>query len=220
MSFVDDFFNTLEVYNNTFWPMTVFTYLLGFVALYLAARKSRSSDKIVSAILGFLWIWSGAVFCIVFYGPMDVEFLGLTMRGIWYLVGFLFVVQGILFFWSGVLRESLSFGVGGDGYSIVGAIIVIYSMVIYPIIGFLTEMEYPRYPVFGAAPCPVGIFTFGLLLWTEKKVPLVTAVIPLIWALMGVMSVMGLNIWADLGLILSGLVGFPLILLHNPKIGT
>lgn len=221
MSFVEDFFNILEVYNNTFWPMIILTYLLGSVALYLAARKTGNSDKIISAILSFLWTWTGVVFCIVFYGPTDAEFLGVTMPGIWYFSGLLFVVQGILFFLFGVLKSSLSFAVVGNRYSVAGAIMVIYAMATYPIVGFMTELGYPQYPVFGVAPCPVTIFSFGLLLWTDKKVPIITAIIPLVWALMGgVMAVIGLNIWADVGLILSGIVGFPLIILRNSKITT
>ena len=218
MSFVDDFFTTLQVYNDTFWPMILLTYVLGLVAVYLAGRKPRHSDKVVSAILGVLWIWTGAVFCIAFYGPTEAEFLGVPMPGIWYVSGLLFVVQGFLFVVSGVLKSSLSFAVGGDGYSVVGALMVLYALVIYPIIGFLTGHGYPRYPIFGVAPCPVTIFTFGLLLWTDKHVPRLLVIIPLIWALMGVMAVVGLQIWADVGLLLSGLVGFPLVLRHNAKI--
>jgi hypothetical protein len=195
-----------------------FHYVLGLAAVYLAARKTRHPDRMVSAILGVLWIWTGAVFCIVFYGPTEAEFLGVTMPGIWYVSGLLFVVQGFLFFASGVLKSSLSFAVGGDGFSIVGGIMVLYALAIYPIIGFLTGRGYPQYRIFGVAPCPVTIFTFGLLLWTDTKVPRLTAIIPLIWALMGVMAVVGLQIWADVGLLLSGLVGFPLVLLHNAKV--
>jgi hypothetical protein len=51
--------------------MILLTYVLGFVALYLAARKTRHSDKVISAVLGVLWIWTGVVFCIAFYGPMS-----------------------------------------------------------------------------------------------------------------------------------------------------
>jgi hypothetical protein len=139
----------------------------------------------------------------------------MTMPGIWYFSGVLFVIQSLLFIGYGVVKNSLSFSLDISLYSIVGAGFVIYSMVIYPLIGFLTGYPYPKYPVFGSSPCPVTIFTLGLLLWTNKKVPLLVAIIPFIWGIMGIMPVLELSVYADIGLILSGILGFLLILLQN-----
>lgn len=154
MGFIDDFYRTLQSYNETFWPMIIITFLLGIVVVYLAARKSGSSSKVISAILSFLWIWSGIVFFIIYYGSMEVEFLGLVMPGVWYLGGVLFLFQGFLFLIFGVVKSQLSFRLGGDWLSVVGALMIVYAMVIYPVIGFLTGYSYPGYPVFGIAPCP------------------------------------------------------------------
>jgi hypothetical protein len=40
-------------------------------------------------------------------------------------------------------------------------------------------------PAFGIAPCPLAIFTFGLLLLAAPRAPLHLLVIPLIWAAVG-----------------------------------
>jgi hypothetical protein len=218
MGFVEDFFSTLESYNEKVFPITILTYLLGLVAIYLVSRRSRQSSKFVSSILGFLWLWSGIVLHILFYGPTYVEFLGMTIPGIWYFSGVLFVIQSLLFIVYGIVKNSLSFSLDISLYSIVGAIFVIYSMVIYPLIGFLTGYPYPKYPIFGSSPCPVTIFTLGLLLWTDKKIPLLVAIIPFIWGIMGIMPVLELSVYADIGLILSGIIGFLLILLQNRSI--
>jgi hypothetical protein len=217
MSFIDDFYSTLQSYNETFWPMIIFTFLLGVVVVYLAARK-RSSNKTISAILSFLWIWSGIVFFIIYYGPMDAEFLGLVIPGVWYLGGILFLIQGVLFFILGVVKSSLSFRLGSDWLSGVGALMIVYAMVIYPVIGFLTGYSYPRYPVFGIAPCPLTIFSIGLFQWSDIKMPIAIVLIPFIWALMGIMPVLALNVWADIGELLSAIIGFPLILYHSSKL--
>lgn len=218
MSFVDDFYSTLQSYNEAFWYMIITTFLLGFVVVYLAARKSKSSSKVISAILSFLWIWSGIVFFIIYYGPMDAEFLGLVLPGVWYLGGILFLLQGFLFLILGLVKSSLSFRLGSDWISVVGALMVVYAMVIYPIIGFLTGYGYPRYPVFGIAPCPLTIFSIGLFQWSDRKMPIAIAAIPFIWALMGIMPVLALNVWADIGELLSAIIGFPLVLYHNSKL--
>ena len=218
MSFIDDFFNTLQSYNEAFLSITVFTFLLGVLIVYLAARKSKNSSRVISAIMSFLWIWSGIVFFIIYYGPIDAEFLGLTMPGVWYLGGILFLIQSFLFLFFGVVKSSLSFKFSSEISSIIGALMIVYAMVIYPIIGFLSSYGFPRYPIFGTAPCPLTIFTVGLLQWSDREIPLVIVVIPFIWALMGIMPVLALNVWADIGEVLSGIVGFLIILYRNSKI--
>jgi hypothetical protein len=218
MPFVDDFYNTLHAYNETFWPITIITFLLGVIAVYLAARKSKSSGKLISFILSFLWSWSGIIFFILSYGPMDVEFLGLTMPGVWYLGGVLFLIQGLLFLIFGWLKSCLSFEFAGDGFSLVGTMMVIYAVAVYPTIGFLTGYGYPRYPLFGTAPCPLTIFTLGFLHWGDRKLPLTILIIPFVWSLTGIMPIIVLDVWADIGELISGIIGFPLILLHNSKL--
>ena len=218
MGFVEDFYSTLSAYNEAVLPITIITYLLGIIAIYLTLRRSDNSSRMISAILSFLWIWSGVVFFVIFFGPMEAEFLGQTMSGIWYLGGVLFIVQGILFLIFGVVRDSLSFRMTGDGNSIFGVILITYAMIIYPIIGFLTGFSHPRYPVFGTGPCPLTIFTLGFLQWTDRKMPTIIAIIPFIWSLMGIMPILELNVWADIGEMLSGIIGFPLILYNNSKL--
>lgn len=220
MGFVDDFFGTLQTYNETVLPVTVVSFFLGIIAVYLAARRSEFSSRMISAILSLLWIWSGIVFFVVFFGPTDVEFLGFTVPGVWYLGGALFFIQSILFILLGVIKNSLSFKMIGSKQSIIGASMVIYAMITYPLVGVLTGSSYPRYPVFGTAPCPLTIFTLGLLQWNDRRLPPVIAVIPFIWSLMGTMPVLVLDIWADIGELLSGIIGFPLILIHNRRFRT
>ena len=218
MSFANDFYSTLQSYNEAFWPIIVITFFLGVVVVYLAARKSDNSSKVIAAVLSFLWMWSGIVFFVIYYGPMNVEFLGLVMPGVWYLGGVLFFIQGVLFLILGGVKSSLSFKLGGDWLPLVGALIIVYGMVIYPLVGFLTGYAYPRYPVFGIAPCPLTIFTLGLLQWSDRKLPIAITLIPFIWGLMGIMPVLALNVWADIGEISSAIIGFPLILYRNSRL--
>ena len=218
MSLTEDFFRILQGYNETFWPLMILTFLLGIVVIYLAARKYGSSDRIISAILSFLWLWSGLVFFILYYGPLDAEFLGLLIPGVWYFGGVLFLLEGVLFLILGVMKSSLSFQPGNDWHLAIGAVMVVYAMIIYPLIGFFTGYHYPRYPVFGIAPCPLTIFSLGLFQWADRKLPIVIVVIPFVWGLMGIMPVLALNIWADVGEVLSAVIGLPFILYYRSKL--
>jgi hypothetical protein len=85
-------------------------------------------------------------------------------------------------------------------------------MVVYPVIGTLLGHAYPQSPVFGVAPCPTTIFTFGLLLWTTAKVPKYVLVIPLLWSLLGVTAAFTLGIREDTGLLVAGVVGTILLI--------
>jgi len=220
MGFVEDFFSTLQSYNEIVVPVAAFTFVLGMVAVFLASSKPKHSGQIISFILSFLWMWSGVVFFILFYGLQEVVFLNVTMPGVWYLSGVLWIIQSLVFLFVGVFKASLSFKLGSDRQSAVGAVMIVYAMIIYPLIGLLTGRTYPEYPIFGVAPCPVTIFTFGMLQWTDRKIPLFVAIIPLVWAFLGVMPVLALDVWADVGLILSGIIGFTLILVRNRKLGS
>lgn len=152
------------------------------------------------------------------FGSVGFAILGLSLPGIWYVSGILFLAHGILIVLFGAIRSSLSFRFVQDRYGFVGALLVVYAMVIYPIVGFLTGFIYPRYPVFGIAPCPVTIFTFGLLQWLDKKTSILVAIIPFLWAMLGFMPVLVYSIWADVVLFLSGVIGLPLILMRNRKL--
>ena len=61
---------------------------------------------------------------------------------------------------------------------------IVYAMLLYPAIGALAGQSYPAVPVFGVAPCPLVIFTFGVLLLADP-LPLRLLIVPLLWSLVG-----------------------------------
>ena len=196
-----------ERYNHAIWPMQVLAYVLGLVALYLAIRPSRYSNRIILGVLSFMWLWTGLVFFLLYFGPVYTPA---------YAFGLLFILQGVLFL-AGVLKPRLSFAFQGDLYSIVGILFVAYAMLGYPVVGYLLGHIYPQAPPFGLTPCPSGAFTFGLFLLTDRKVPRLFLVIPLLWALSGVLPV-SIGILEDLGLITAGVLGTAMILYRDRRV--
>jgi hypothetical protein len=67
-------------------------------------------------------------------------------------------------------------------------------------------------PVFGVAPCPTTIFTFGILLWTTDRVPKYLLVIPLLWALVGTFAALSLGIPEDYALPVAALISLALLI--------
>lgn len=202
----EQFFHVFERYNTVIWPVQLVAYGLGAGAVALCLFRSRYTDMTVSGVLAFLWLWIGLTYHLVFFAQIHP-----AAR----LFGLLFIVQGALFQWEGVLRRRLSFHVRPDALGALGGLLILYAMALYPLIGHLTGHGYPRSPSFGVTPCSTTIFTFGLLLWRQGRVPRYLFVIPLAWALVGSYVALELGIYEDLGLPVAALIAVPLIVMKE-----
>src|SRR5574338_139529 len=97
----------------------------------------------------------------------------------------LFVVQAALFVWLALRHRSVVFRPRLDGRGMVGAALIAYALVGYPMVSGLVGHDYPAAPTFGV-PCPTTIFTLGLLAWALPGLPRRVLVVPVLWALVGV----------------------------------
>lgn len=75
-------------------------------------------------------------------------------------------------------------------------------------------LSYPGMPMFGITPCPVTIFTFGLLLLTTARVAWWIFVIPFVWSVIGGSAALLLGVPQDWLLLVSG-VAIPLIVVRD-----
>ena len=92
---VEQFLNVFESYNLTVFPMQFIAYALGLIAVFLVFKNR--SGRIVPAILSFMWFWNGIAYHLLFFSPINKAAYGF---------GVLFVVQGLLFVWTGVFRKN------------------------------------------------------------------------------------------------------------------
>jgi Family of unknown function (DUF6064) len=201
----EQFLKVFQNYNLSVWPMQVILLLLGIAALYLGVKSSSNSGRTISVILAFLWLWMGVVYHLVYFTAINKAA---------YAFGFLYIVQSLVFLYVGVFRASLSFQYRSDRYGITGTVLILFAMVIYPVLGYMLGHIYPQSPTFGL-PCPTTIFTFGILLWTDKKVTLLVLAIPFLWSIIGFTAALSLGIREDIGLLIAGLVGTFLIVMRN-----
>jgi hypothetical protein len=91
-------------------------------------------------------------------------------------------------------------------------VFIALALIVYPILGALTGHAYPRAPLFGVAPCPTAIFTFGILLWARNRVGIYLLIIPFLWSLVGFTAALKLGIREDFGLLIAGLLGTGLLI--------
>lgn len=202
---VDQFLNVFREYNESVFPVQVFFYLLAITAVYLTVKGNSKSNVVVSGILAFFWLWMGIVYHLVFFTAINKAA---------YLFGMLFILQGILFLIFGALRGKLSFKFNRDKYGIAGIVMIFFALVMYPIVGYFYGHMYPSSPTFGL-PCPTAIFTFGVLLLTDKKCPAALLIIPSIWSIIGFSAAITLGIIEDIGLLVSGIISVLLLLLRS-----
>lgn len=191
----EQFFNVFAQYNLAIWPIQVVLNLLAISALFLTTWKVKYADRVISAILASLWLWTGLVYHIVFFT---------SINQLAYVFGVLVILQALLFFIFGTLSQKLSFRPHSDVYSIVGGFFILYGILIYPLLGYVWGHVYPQSPTFGA-PCPTTIFTFGLLLWTDRKLPKYLLVIPLLWSIIGFFAAINWGVLEDIMLLIAGL---------------
>jgi hypothetical protein len=201
------FLEVFKTYNLAVWPMQIVLYILGIAVLYLAVKKVSVSDKIIAGILSFFWIWTGIMYHLMYFTAINKAA---------YVFGIVYIIQGILFLMTGVIRNRLAFQYRSEKYSTTGAILICYAMVIYPLLGYVFGHGYPYAPTFGL-PCPLTIFSFGLLLWTDKKVPLFIIVIPFLWSIIGFSAAISFGIYEDIGLLIAGVVASSMVVFRSRR---
>lgn len=191
------FLGLFEQYNAAIWPAQPIAYALGLLVLLSALKPYKGSGRLIAAVLAAAWIWNGVAYHMLHFATL-----------VWaaWAFGFLFVVQGLMFLGTGVLRGRLAFRFQRDICGWAGLALALFAMAAHPLIGMLAGQAWPRMPVFGVAPCPTAIFTLGMLLMAEPRVPLHLLVIPLLWSVVGGAAAWQLDIPLDLALPVAAVV--------------
>lgn len=204
---IEEFLNVFENYNLSVYPLQIVFYLIGLSCIFLLFRPNKNSSKIIIASLSFFWLWIGIVYHIIFFS---------TINKAAYIFGTLFILQGMLFVFYGVAKGNITLAYRKNIFNYIGIIFILYALIFYPFLGYFLGHHYPKAPTFGL-PCPTTIFTFGILLFTDKKIPQLVLVIPLLWSIIGFGAALNLSIYEDYGLVISGIIGYILLQVSNKK---
>jgi hypothetical protein len=204
----DVFFSLFADYNLAIWPAQPIAYALGLLVVALTFKPTEWSGRLIAAVLALAWLWIGIAYHYLYF--TQINFVAPAFAA-------LFVLQGLLFAWSGVVRGRLTFAFRPDLFGWTGLGFLIFALAVYPLLGWLAGHVWPQAPVFGVAPCPTAIFTWGLLLMIGGHTPLHLVVLPLIWSLIGASAAWLLAVPEDLSLLAAGLVGAVLVIYKNRR---
>jgi len=202
----DQFFSVFEAYNLSLWPIPILLIGLGVVCIVVMVKNGLKYSRILFSVLSFFWVWMGVVYHILYFSSINRAA---------YLFGSVFIVQGLVFLYFGVIKQKIKFNFNLDLSGIIGLVLIIYALVAYPIISHFVGHVYPRSPTFGV-PCPTTIFTFGLLLYSTTRVPWFMVLVPLLWTLIGFSAALNLSVKEDFGLAMAGLLASPILLFYKP----
>lgn len=174
----DQFLAVFADYNQALWPGQIAAYGLALAMLAAIALSplSRTVGRLAAAGLAAGWLVTGIGYHGLYFSAINPAA---------FLFGALFVLQAGLLIGHGVVAGSLRLQFGREPGGLLGGVLVAYAMAIYPLTGHLSGHDYPAAPTFGVTPCPLTLFSLGVLLLARPPAPRMLLAIPLLWALIG-----------------------------------
>jgi len=113
--------------NASAWPMQIVWYLAAVVMVGLALWPARRSSQLICGLAGAYFAWIGIAY-FAWLSP------GMSLSGVW---ATLFTLQAVLLVVAGIVRKDLVIRPRRDLASGLGAALIAYALVGYPLIGVL-----------------------------------------------------------------------------------
>ena len=169
----DALFAVVEPYHRAVWPLPLVMAALGFVALALARRPGAMASRLITLYLASAWILVGLLFHLR-------HFAGINFAAPAY--GVIFVLEGLLLAWAGLVRTRLGFALGVDRVGAAGLALALYALLIFPLADRLAGYGWPAVRLAGTTPEPTALLTLGLLLAVPRSAPWHLVAVPLLWS--------------------------------------
>jgi len=190
-------FALFDEYNRAIRPLQGVSLFLTASILMLALRSRENRSRIIVAILAAGWVWTGSVFHLVYFS--EINFAAPVY-------GAVFILQGVLLFWSGVYRNRISIRFQRKPTSYAGAAIFILSAVILPVIDWHHGLSWTDARFALLAPGATAGLTLGLLMMVDRRPPLWVGAIPVLWTTVAGAHAAVLGVYQDIALTAAGLV--------------
>jgi len=182
----EQFFAVFADYNRALWPVVVALWLSAFGGVLLLATSRKGHAPLMAAMLAVQWAWAGLAYHALFFSRINPV--------AWLFAG-LFLIQALLFWWFGVVRQQMHFSPTGSPRHVLAWALIGYAL-IYPLIVAVEGHTLPKAPTFGV-PCPTTLLTIGFLFAADPPWPRAIAVIPLLWAIIGGSAAVILGVRTD-----------------------
>ena len=166
------YYRLFELYNQALWPWHVLPVCAGLLLLYLYKAKLAWSGRVIAVVLFISWLWVAWAFLYQRFYQIHVVANG-------YALGF--VVQAVLIAWYGMLQNHFQIPKDHTRSTKTGLALVLIAVFIYPLIAVFTGRDAWSFEMFGLAPDPTVLATFGMLLMVRARWWLY--ILPVFWSI-------------------------------------
>lgn len=189
----DEFLGVFAAYNEAMSTAQPIAYALAGVALVALFSKAATTQRIAGLGLAAMWLWTGLVYHWMFFAPIN---------GAAWLFGFLFLLEGAGLLWAATRPVPLVFAMEWTVRGALGGALILYATILYPLVGLLSGHGWASMPAFGITPCPVTLFTLGMLLFARPA--RILWAVPMLWTIVGGSAAILLGVVQDWALLVGG----------------
>lgn len=175
------YWRLIERHDEALWPAQLLTLLLGIAILWFLLRPRPWSHRLIAGGLAVLWGWVAWSFLWERYATINWAAVYMAP---------LFALQAVLLASAGG-RLRWSFDRTGRGSG--GLALFLYALVLHPLTAPLLGRSIRGAEVFGITPDPTAIATVGLVLMAAGRWSWLLLVIPLLWCLVGWLTLYGMG---------------------------
>lgn len=202
----DQFFELFLSYNLMTRALLVVFYLASFGALWFIASRHRLGGTFALSLLSAFWIWMGVGYHWLFFTAINSAA---------YVFGAVFVFQGIVFAFAAQKKWLITSELRSGVTSVLGAVLIVYALVLYPLIGLMVGHGYPNGPILGL-PCPTTLLTVGVIALFEAnwKRLVVLYSIPVLWGFVATFAAVNMKVVEDYALIASSVFAIVLTIIQ------
>jgi hypothetical protein len=200
------YYRMFELYHAQIWPIHLVVSASVAAIVVLLRRKDERGDRLIAAMLAISWLWVAIAFHLQRYATINWAAKYFAV---------LFVTQGLLLAWYGVVRARLRFERPGESTGYMAVALLFVALVLEPGAGLMAGRTWRQVEIVGVTPDPTAVATLALLGLTGWDAPRSLLVIPVSWCAIG-----GATLWA-LGsveawvVLLAGLCGLFLAIRHR-----
>lgn len=181
------YWRLFELSNVEIWPLQVPILMIGAAMLIWTFRPRSWSDRAIAGLMALAWASAGGWFIGSWYVKINWAAA--------YAVP-LFVAEGMLLAWLGVVRHQLRFAVRWRAPDLIGLALFTYALAMHPLLAPLAGRPIGAAEVIGIAPDPTAIATLGLLSMVPRNAAgWLMLVAPLIWCVASMATLLTMGAW-------------------------
>jgi hypothetical protein len=204
----EQFFDVMHRYNVAVWPAQAVLTLLAVASVALLWTRVSWRGQAICAVLAVLWAWAGVVYHLGYFHHINPAAT---------LFGVAFLSAAVLFAWQALVYRRLA--IVSPARAALGLALVAYALAVYPMLSTVFGHAYPQAPTFGL-PCPLTIYTVGILVFVAPPYPRHLLLVPAAWAVVGTQAAFLFGVYEDLGLAVAAIAAVWLWVQGQPKART